>query len=213
MTASSITDWITAIGTGATALSIGIVLLQVFLLKKQIHDDHERSRREKAVDLMLGWSRQLDRKSSITRKFAELLSEENLRCIFNQESFSLPGMPEKNEKLLAACLGLEDEKAKLQTVNGQIVVSESQSGMIRWQLISYLNSLESVISAWACNVADREIIQNEFEYLFSSDGSGQALAKFRVIAGGSASYPYIELFEIEMKKLHAKRLEARVKLG
>ncbi|WP_040508046.1 hypothetical protein [Leptospira wolffii] len=211
MNTATITDWITAIGTLITALSVVFAVSQVLLLKKQIKDDHERSRREKSVDLLANWAQELDQKSSITRKFAELLNEENLRCIYNQESFVIPDKPEKNKKLYAACLDLDLEH--ISTDNNQIIIPESHSAQIRWQLIKYLNNLESVISAWAYNIADRELIEDEFSYLFTDQGAGSALKKFRVLTGGAKSYPSIEAFELKMNEKTQIKIREKYKLG
>ncbi len=157
-------------------------------------------------------------------KFAENLSKENLKNIYNKEKFSFPKkLKEKYESCFSKDLQKETTKNQKEgceenSVEGEeekdINVDEQKTSYIRWQLIKYLNLLESILSAWQLNVADRATIENQFCYLFEKEGSSKALKEFREIAGGIDSYPSIELFEREMIKKKEKKIEEKYpKLG
>ena len=224
-----ILECITVTSTAILALmaiyGVFAAIKQIKVLVKQTQDDHERSRREKAVDLLFLWTSNLDEYSSRTRKFAENLSEENLKSIYNEESFSfLKKYKEKYEScfpknLQNEYLGNEkgnenNEKSSVKTdEEKEIQVDTRGSAYIRWQLIKYLNLLESILSAWAYKIADKDLIEDQFSYLFKTEGSSKALKKFREIAGGISSYPSIELFEREMQKKEEKKLKEKYKLG
>lgn len=220
---NTVLEFITSIATAILAIvavyTAQVAIKQIKILVKQTKDDHERSRREKAVDLLFLWTKNLDEYSSRARKFAENLSEENLKSIYSGEGFSFP---KKYKEQYESCFsegsqkGKErDEKTPTKTVEEKDVidVDAKNSAYIRWRLIKYLNLLESILSAWAYKIADEDLIENQFSYLFETEGSSKALKKFREIAGGVNSYPSIELFEREMQKRKEEKLKEKYKLG
>ena len=215
---NTVLEWITAVSTAFLAIiaiyTVFVAIKQIKILVKQTQDDHERSRREKAVDLLFIWTKNLDEFSSRTRKFAENLSKENLKSIYNEEIFSFP---KKYETMYYSCFKENDNKEEKENDNKEekfgekeeIEVSSRNSAYIRWQLIKYLNLLESILSAWASNIADKVLIENQFSYLFEKEGSSKALKEFREIAGGIDSYPSIELFERKMLKKKERKIEEK----
>ncbi|WP_316674874.1 hypothetical protein [uncultured Tolumonas sp.] len=203
-----ITDWISAIASSITTISLVFIILQVYLQKKQTAQDHERSRREKAVDLLQCWFKELDQKSSLARKFAETLSEEVLRSVVNNEEFYVDDN-NSNKETISAIFELEIDKVNEKIENGHILIERKYSLQLRWQLITYLNMLESIVSAYVYNVADRELIESEFKYLFAHNNG--ALRKFRSIVHGS--YPCIDIFEQKMIEKNKNKLNEKFKLG
>ena len=71
-------DWVTACSTFILAFSILITILNN-------RDFYEIKRREKTIDLMKDWNYNLDAKNSLSRKFAEQLSEEELKKNIKRE--------------------------------------------------------------------------------------------------------------------------------
>lgn len=71
--------------------SIGVFIyaLQFIVQKKSLKEDHERSRREKGVDILNHWFSTLDKNNSTARKLAENLSEDNLLAIWHCEEFEM----------------------------------------------------------------------------------------------------------------------------
>ena len=55
---------------------IGAILITVGLLLNwmQMRADHERARREKAVEYILSWARNVDRRGTLARKLVETFS-------------------------------------------------------------------------------------------------------------------------------------------
>lgn len=187
-----------------SSIAVFIYAWQLIIQKKALKEDHERSRREKGVDILNHWFSTLDKNNSTARKLAESLSEENLLSIYHCEEFEIPATP-KNKQYFSALFEENNKKYK-----GSIHISAQQSSEIRWQLISYLNALENVVAAWKYNIVDRKLVEAEFKYMF--DHKGGALKKFREIM--IDAYPCIDLFELEMKnKYTAKITEDFKKLG
>lgn len=117
-------EWITAIAAVVTAYT-------VFVAWRQFKADHERSRRERSVELILEWAKSLNPKASSARKFAEALTKEQSVSLFKQEEIEIEL---KHKSLLEACLDEETIEEK----NNKIILTRKQVSKIRWEVISYL---------------------------------------------------------------------------
>lgn len=178
-------EWISAIANVFTAVGIGLAWWS-------FRGDHERSRREKAIELISQWALNMNRRVSAARKLVEALDEASVKSLFNQESFSIN---KKHIGLLQAAL---ESKIEVPNTN-EVLLDETNSSELRWQIITFLNNLESVCSAWRHNVADKEIITEQFRYLVSPTEGHYILEKFRIISGGNHTYPAIEEFVSHLK--------------
>jgi hypothetical protein len=207
------TTWLQLVPTWITAIAalggVGVLFIAIAQLKtatkqiaiasnqlnatiKQISADHARSRNEKAIELLVQWSTNLNRRGSIARKFAEKLNFEQSKCLFAEESFEVDiGCV----SLVVGCLSEIDEERLDEWEQAKIVsLSQSEAAEIRWEVVSYLNTLETILVAWRHNVADREIITEQFGYLVSpKDGLG-LLSNFRQAAGDRSTFPGISDF-------------------
>lgn len=190
-----------------SSIAIYISVKQTKIQKKSFTNDYERSRREKAVDILMQWHTNLDKTNSTARKFAETLSDENLQSISNGEQFEIPAT-DKNRTYISVLFekkqstNNEENKSSEENNNQQIKITAAQSTEIRWKLITYLNILENVVSAWKYNIVDRDLIETEFKYMF--DHKDGALKRFREIQVDA--YPCIDLFELEMKNKYTAKI-------
>ena len=190
-----------------SSIAIYISVKQTKIQRKSFTNDYERSRREKAVDILMQWHSKLDKTNSAARKFAETLSDENLQSISNGEKFEIPDT-EKNRTYISVLFEKQNTNEEKNKTNSSevkdkqnILITAAQSTEIRWKLITYLNILENVVSAWKYNIVDRDLIEAEFKYMF--DHKDGALKRFREIQVDA--YPCIDLFELEMKnKIHCQ---------
>jgi hypothetical protein len=82
--------------------------------------------------------------------------------------------------------------------NGQIDLSPSETTHLRYMMVRYINTLESILATWRHNVADREIIREEFGYLFDPKKGHHLLKEFRAVLGDD-NYPAIRDFEADLK--------------
>jgi hypothetical protein len=171
---------------------------QTLAISKQAKDDHERSRREKAVALLAQWSSSLTHKSSITRKLVEAMDEQQSRDLFKQNSISIR----------------DDQKALTATAveNWDMTsnkLTEKESTEIRWVTVSYLNALESVLASWRHNVADRAILEEQFGYLVSHEEGHFILERFRVASGGNKTFPAIGEFADHIRDSRTNRVPGK----
>ncbi len=189
------TNLIIAIANSVTALAIIVIIFQTYYLYKQLKSDHERSRRENAVKFLLDWSLNLEQASTLARKFVEELDEENCRKIVKQSPTTVP--LDKKNILLGCLVGITD---KLEEIDNSIKLSEKEVSHIRWLLITYLNKLESILTAYRHGIVDKEMIKEQFKYLVSPENGHYALEKFRKAAGGKNTFPSIYFFVEELKR-------------
>lgn len=183
--------WYEVLPNWLTAIAAGITCYAIVVAYKQYVSDHERSRRENAANLVLEWSRVLLPRASVSKKFAETLSPENSKSLFNTEPFNVPAT---SKKIVAACLaGVVDEK-EFRIEGETLYLGIREVAEIRWQVISYLNLLEAVLVAWRHNTADREILEEEFSPLVKDVYEKPLLGLFREATGGLSGWPAVEEF-------------------
>lgn len=188
----SLTDWIVAGSSIITATGVVFVAFQALLAQRSLKADHERSRREKAINLLMHMDVIRQRQSSIARKFAETLNFEQSKSLLSQESFKVES---KHRELLLGCISKESNLHETTKDSiDQIEIPVSDCADIRWQIVSYLNNLESTLSAWRHNVADRDMLEEQYHFLVSPSDGHYLLKEFRKAAGGPRHFPSIEEF-------------------
>ncbi len=185
----------TIVGSFAT---IG-VFIQVLFAYRQLKADHERSRREKAVELIKEWSISVKKEQTWARMLVEQFNSEQCRSLFNQTPFEVSDKLENH-------LNQFFEIAKEQKNNGSILLTEKQVVTLRWYVVSYLNLMESILVSWQYSIVSREIIEHQFSFLFSPEKGYTALSKFRSAAGGEKSYPATEIFANHLEECRRKVL-------
>ena len=91
--------------------------------------------------------------------------------------------------------------------------SKGISKQLRQQTVTYLNALEALLQSWRFGVADREVIEDEYIYLFSQAKSTMTLKTFRTTAGGAEVFPAIYAFEEEITKRRRPQHKKSTLLG
>lgn len=176
------------------SIGIIVIIIQLNLMKKQTHDNLEQSLREKTVEIMTTWSKTVQKETSFAEKIVEQFDEKQCELLYEQKDFQVSTevkrelcqiCPYKNTNTCTEC---KSNSSNLHTVSGL------QLTELRWYIISYLNSLESVMIAWQQGIVDREIIEKQFLFLVDPTKKRNALANFRKVAGNGNSYPVIEKF-------------------
>ena len=199
--------------SGISACASSLILVQLILSYIQKQREHEEQRRQKTVDMLLEWNNSLEQQTSFAEKIVEKFTEEQCRKLYRQETFFVD--KDTNEALCQICLqnDCKDCGNKEDNTQKEFEVSGSKLSELRWYIISYLNSLETVLVAWQQGTVDKKIIEHEFSYLYSAENGCDALSKFRVAAGGSKSYPVIEQFIFKLKKNEARKNKLKIKYG
>jgi len=116
----SLQDW-ASIATIIGSMAVVGIAFQVCISHRQLKADHERSRREKSVDILMEWSRNLKKEGSLARKIIECLNEEQCRDVFNQQELKIN---RKHEALLVQLFGQNIEG--LNEGGDKILLTEAQ---------------------------------------------------------------------------------------
>lgn len=192
-------EWISAIASCIAALSILFLAVQLKIAadqlrhsQKALEADHERSRREHAIEVLDRWTSSLEKSLPAARAFVQELSKEQCRSLIKREPFEAP---ERHRMILGHALHdvLESEH-ELECVNGQIRLNQKHISHLLALVIQHLNTLEVALLSWMNGVADREIIETQFQYLVRFDDGHYVLENLREVMAGKASYPAIEAF-------------------
>lgn len=169
-----------------------LIIPQIFLLKKQIKDQHEEKRRENTISFMLNWCNSVKKDTSIAEQVARKLNNDQGIMLYKHEAFMVSDSIREDickfcplDKQLCPKCSLQNSNL----VDGKILTE------LRWHVITYLNTLETVLIAWDLGIVDRETVEEQFDFLKDSN-KGVTLSQFRNIAGG---YPVIDKFIDKIK--------------
>jgi hypothetical protein len=202
MTLDALTDLVEVIG-------FPLIIIQLFYLIRSYKDEHERSRRENAVKLISDWTKSLDQKSSIARKLIETFTQEQCKSLDKQDSIEVDV---KYIEEIKACFSIKNINTELSITGNNVRLSNEQTVYLRWLAITYLNSIESIFLAWLHHVADREIIESEFQYLID-DREGHSLLHTLRTAMNIDAYPGINEFAREIRKKRENPAKGKKKIG
>lgn len=172
---------------------------QLELAKIQIVADHDRSKKELSISLMREWSNSLTLQDGSARKIVEQLSLEDCMKIIKNEALTLPSSF-KSKIITALSIDENDGQSLEADKDGNFVLGEQLVAKLDGIIISYLNRLESILMSWHLGVADKEIIEQQFAYLYKPKDKHRAVETFRIAKGGLLAFPIIDKFIIKLKK-------------
>ncbi|MCH8930982.1 MAG: hypothetical protein IIA98_08740 [Proteobacteria bacterium] len=160
LSAPSITDWIVAIASAVGALGIVLVAFQLLVMWKQVKADHERSRRQGAINAVRYWSSTLSPVTAAAERLVGSFSEVDCRRLANFDSICVS---KDQYPLLEACLEELIDVESLTADNFDL--SKKQVVRLRSLVISYLNQTEATLIEWQLATADRKILEAQFDFL------------------------------------------------
>lgn len=180
--------WVSIIELAVMVVSAALVIPQIFLMKKQIVENHEESRREKTVELMSMWCNSVKKDTCIAEQVARKLNSEQCNSLYRHSSFRVS---EELKKEICKFCPLSADKCAECTLHGEgLEVDGKILTELRWHVITYLNTLETLVLSWHLGIVDKETIEEQFQFL-NDPVKGSTLFEFRRTAGG---YPIIEKF-------------------
>lgn len=190
----------TLVSAGANiVMAIGILFIfyQTILLKRQLHADHERSRRETTVQLIQQWSRSITPVTSAAQWLVQKFDKEQCRKLADLLPLKVKA---EHMALLETCLADVLGNERLQEENGFIQLNERCVTRLRYLVVEYLNETEAVLLAWHISIADRELVEREFQCLVRPEKGMDALENLREAFGGKRAFPAIDAFAAKIRK-------------
>ncbi len=180
---SMLADVVIAGGVVFVWQQLKVIRKQLKVAEKTMSDDHERSRRQFAIEMARDWNRSIGPETSAAQKLIQGLNEEQCTKIATYES---PVTIEKGKgHLVDACL----ETPACRDEDGSIILDDADVKHLRYLGADYLNELEIVLSAWYQNVGDRDYLKKEFSFVTRQ----MTMGLFRD-ALGPGDYPAIDSF-------------------
>lgn len=200
------------------SFSLVLVIVQMIVSKNDSQARHDEKRREKTVDYMIKWSESLRWETTYAVHIVEGFNHKQCSNLYNKLPFEVNY--ETKKKLCPICsnykkatckkcfessskdtsLGLAHiGKDKNNNLSRMYTVDVVQCNEIRWYIIQYLNYLEALLISWKQGIVDRDIIIEQFYFLYDPESGKDALQSFRNAAGKGKSYPTIEEFCLELR--------------
>lgn len=198
-------------------------LISIWFMIVQFHSDHEKSRREKTVDILLEWKKSITEDTYIIKQLCEKLNEEQCRKLSLLEAFNVEadwykefceifkdGSEQKKDEnpIFPKSIYCEDCSC---TKKNDIPLTKAQVKKLRWELTNYLNILEIVMVAWENKIVDTEVIEQEFAFLINKKEGKTLLETFRIAVGDENTYPAIKDFCIQAEKKNQDKILCRSK--
>ena len=180
---NTFTDWITSVAGIVAAGGVILLWRQLFLLRKQVSHDHERSRRERAIDLFMRWNEFERTGGNLAIAIAELFDSGVAKAVWAGESTALP---KKYKGAIDRFLSRQGVKHSLPITNDMVQLTDENSYELRSGMIECMNLMEAILSAARHNVADVDMIKEQFGALIDPDPAHAKtmMRTLREVAGG-----------------------------
>lgn len=173
-------------------ISALLIVPQIFLIKKQMTDQHEERRRENTISFMSMWCNSVMKDTAVAEQVARHLNADQCKKLYDHTSFSVSDDIKKDICKFCPMSNEMCETCSLKssnTVDGKILTE------LRWHVITYLNTLETIMISWQLGIVDRDTIEEQFQFV-NDPLKGSTLSEFRHTAGG---FPAIEAFIDKIK--------------
>ncbi len=198
--------------TGYGSFSLILLVLQFIMSQKDTNSRHDEKRREKTVEYLIKWSSSLNWETTYAIKIVETFNHKQCTALYNGLAFDVDYNTKQKLCIICSkhltktcdnCFKSEEENhenPQKQTKEEKVYkIDDRQCAEIRWFVIKYLNHLEALLISWKEGIVDKEIIEEQFSYLYDPKLGRDTLQSFRNVAGDGASYPTIEEFCLKLR--------------
>lgn len=152
------------LGTISAGMGVIYIARQAKTMREAHVDDHERSRRKAAHDLICRVTAAQSREASSCRNLVEALDDGQLVRLRAKEGFLIS---KEHEKFLIKALeNCEPDKSIYIYDGDKIRLDEFHSSHIYNVCITYLNNIETALIAWDVAIASSDIVEEQLTPLF-----------------------------------------------
>lgn len=189
-----------------------LLTISVFIAYRQYKNEHEKARREDSLKLCEYWTKSLKMTSNVVRIVVESLSTQEAIELYRGETVKISLANFKMLKILfesyKSTKFTKGQKKRIKQIKqkygaikdsgyedfSKIKLTRSQTELLRFEAIKYLNTIETVLCSIKYGISDDEILEDQFGFLLVQDEGRTILQEFRKAAGGDVSYPGIQHF-------------------
>jgi hypothetical protein len=182
--------WMNPTGIAAAAAVVSaaisaLTLRSLILFRKQITLDHERSRRERALDLLVSFvnlQNPVDHEATYALRLIYRMSSDQCRALCRNEPFAVDEANRPYLDLYRAIyyhrlpLAKKPDPKSLQLTLGEVIALDKTATAI-------CNRVELIAAAWKHNIADREILEEEFKTVYCVEPDKFILETYRAASG------------------------------
>lgn len=181
-------------------LGFAVAVFSLLYARAQLLADHRRSRRQIALEMISSWASFTSPETSSVNRLVEKMTPDQCGALANLTKLAIDA-DQKHLLLNILQLRFPEIDSKLESFKkGSAYEIEGQYLLyIRHIAVRYLNKLESVLLCWTMGIADQQIIEEEFSYLFDEKQNRTAMEGLRKKVGIEA-FPAIERFMDALRK-------------
>jgi hypothetical protein len=170
---------------------LGTVIVAI----RQLRADHMRSRRERTLEIMQFWTKNMVTYAREVYAVRQIISNLEKRQCEDLWRAGEMRIAKKYQTQVLNALKMTPEELKFE--NSYILLPSTSTLRIREITAFYLNLLETVFFAWRNSVGDRAMIKDEFGPLLAPPGGGYPLEE---ITCASGVYPSIRQYIFEQQR-------------
>lgn len=189
-------DWYLTLDV-AQKSSVVLAAATYLLQRRALTLQNERARREKAAAIISEFASSLNPRWSAARKLSRYLNDHQLECADQGREFAIA---REHSDLLIAAIPEHITPEQL-AKEGDLKLTRQQSFLLRWELLSHLNTAEAVAQAWLTDVAHKETIEDELRFLLEPQPNENILTTCGAVATPE-NYPALSAL---LSQLEAQR--------
>ena len=197
---NDVLQWIGTIANLVAACAVFFAIKQLTMQRKAWADEHERSRREKAIELISNFNDKFGKEWSATRRLVEKLTQEQLLKMDEGEPFDIDG---KYGKFVVGALpgAFPSSAAPTYAINSE------QSYQLRFQALEILNATEIICEAWESDVANTRIVERQLLFLYDPNAKEPTdlMHTYRRLMDDDDNFPSITNYIRVQKEKRKKR--------
>lgn len=196
MDVGNISEIVAAIAASVTALSVVLAAIQLKISRENWAAENRRLKKQAAIDAAKIYIDNKRPETDLMLQFVNNACHLNSRIVQDIEKFHTPKLPASLLDDVRGCVEFYDPAAvaNLTEEDGFIVgVTAKHIIQLRWLMIDYLNTLETVLVYWWQGTANESLLEHEFSFLRNNSDSSRPVRQL-IDSFGAGNFPAISSF-------------------
>ncbi len=148
------------------ALTLSVLIWQVFELRKQRITDLEWRKRQTTINILSVWLKTFERKAQMALDILSLLKKSDIEKIYNYKDIDLNQYkPQELNTIVNLLYVLFPKENVIQDIKKSKKIPAYISAYLNSLTTEYLDTLELIFISWDQNIIDWETFKKEFFFL------------------------------------------------